>query len=324
MHARVLGADTNSGIGCGELDASCIERMGALGPFGLSRVNAAGRRLRCFLETNERASLTTFFQKRHYGTWMHPASKCMHQLDHFIISRCDLKRFVDAGACTGRLVHSDHYALQCKMRICVKLRKKVVTTRDKIARLDFAPLQDQEWCKVLACDVLRRLRGHFIDGDTPPTPTPPPPTPPPPTSPQPSPSPSPPQPPFTPPSPATPSPSLPPQPPASPPPPPQPPSPPLRGPPPSPLPPPPLVPPSYSEVASALQAVAIDSLPAKMRVQPGWFAANASQMRTCIDEGSAMQLTTRSIRTPRTPHGLGWLLLALRFSRLSAVASRNG
>ena len=100
-HARpgdiiLFGADTNSSMGFCELHASAhtAEHSGALGPFGLPRVNAAGRRLRCFLETNELASLTTFFQKRFYGTWMHPASKGMHQLDHFIISRRDLKRFV--------------------------------------------------------------------------------------------------------------------------------------------------------------------------------------------------------------------------------------
>lgn len=111
----LIGSDANASIGRDTLVAT-PERDSAglgeaVGPHGLDRINASNRRLRSFLETEELASLASFFHKPYYGTWQHPCSKDMHQLDHFLISRCDLQRFTDAGSVNGQLIGSDHRAL---------------------------------------------------------------------------------------------------------------------------------------------------------------------------------------------------------------------
>ena len=129
-HARagdviIIGTDANASIGCGDGDASGHAReyagAGAVGPCGLQQLNASGRRLRCFLETNELASLTTFFEKKYYGTWMHPRSKRMYQLDHFLVSQRDAaiargsstQAHAQVGFYTATITHS---RARCELR----------------------------------------------------------------------------------------------------------------------------------------------------------------------------------------------------------------
>ena len=105
----IIGTDANASIGRGRLDGSCNDtRAGGVGPHGLVHINETGRRMRSFLETHALASLASFFRKKHYGTWQHPRSKMMHQLDHILVSRDELKRFRDAGSLPGQLLGSDH------------------------------------------------------------------------------------------------------------------------------------------------------------------------------------------------------------------------
>ena len=104
-------------------------------------MNASGRQLRTFLETQKLASLASFFNKKYYGTWQHPRSKSMYQLDHILVTRSDLMRFTDAGSVSGQLVGSDHRALRCKMRIrCTLGRSAKPAPRSLLARLDHAYL----------------------------------------------------------------------------------------------------------------------------------------------------------------------------------------
>ena len=131
---------------------------GAVGPFGLPHVNASGRRLKAFLELNELASLTSFYRKPRYGTWLHPRSKLPHQLDHIITLQSDRKRFTDAGAWSGQLIDSDHRAVGCKLRLAVRLQRKKADARSKLARLDFSPLSDESTRQAFAAHVLQRVR----------------------------------------------------------------------------------------------------------------------------------------------------------------------
>jgi hypothetical protein len=76
---------------CIDANASMGSRTHAkdrvLGPFGLQRVNAAVRSLYDHLDAKEISSAATFFPKAVYGSWRHPHSKQIHQLDHLLISR---------------------------------------------------------------------------------------------------------------------------------------------------------------------------------------------------------------------------------------------
>ena len=136
----IIGTDSNASIGRGCLDGSCSDdRVGAVGPHGLAHINNSGRRLRSFIETHALASLASFYRKRHYGTWQHPRSKLMHQLDQMLVSRSELKRFSDAGSLSGQLINSDHRAIGCKLRIAIQLQRKraEVSARSKLSRLDY-------------------------------------------------------------------------------------------------------------------------------------------------------------------------------------------
>ena len=112
------------------------------GPFGLSHVNAAGRRMRTFLSTNDLIATSTHFKKRNYGTWQHPRSGKMHQIDHIITARSSFKCFSDTGI-TAPILDSDHRAVRCKLRLACRLRKKS-DLRSKMTCLDYQKLNDEE------------------------------------------------------------------------------------------------------------------------------------------------------------------------------------
>lgn len=114
-------ADANASLGRGSLggEAGWAQGGGATGPFGLDHANAAGRRLRTFLELRGLTSLASHFHKPFYGTWQHPGSRQQHQLDHIFTAGRDCKRFKDAGAGAGQLIDSDHALVSCKMRLVV-------------------------------------------------------------------------------------------------------------------------------------------------------------------------------------------------------------
>ena len=118
-YVLVMFADCNASVGRASAGDSC----GAVGPHGLDHVNAAGRRLRSFMELHELAALTTFKRKRWYGTWQHPRSRLQHQIDHIIVLQCDVKRFTDAACMAGQLIDSDHRAVGCMLKICVHLAR---------------------------------------------------------------------------------------------------------------------------------------------------------------------------------------------------------
>ena len=132
----VICTDTNSSMGVSSDEKS------PFGPFGLSHVNAAGRRMRTFLSTNDLIATSTHFKKRNYGTWQHPRSGKMHQIDHIITARSSFKCFSDTGI-TAPILDSDHRAVRCKLRLACRLRKKS-DLRSKMTCLDYQKLNDEE------------------------------------------------------------------------------------------------------------------------------------------------------------------------------------
>ena len=133
-------------IGCGDFggkDGGGDSQRGAVGPHGIDHVNAAGRRLRSFMESHALCSLTSFFPKKAYGTWVHPRSRLPHQLDHVLVTRSDRRRFVDAAACPFQLISSDHRAVGCKLRFRVQMQRRA-DPRSKMLKLDYSPLQARD------------------------------------------------------------------------------------------------------------------------------------------------------------------------------------
>ena len=81
------------------------------------------------------------FQKKSYGTWIHPRSKFPHQLDHIIKNKDKLCTITDVGV-TESMVDSDHRALKCKFRLQMKLAKR--PPPPPLCNLNLAKLQSQE------------------------------------------------------------------------------------------------------------------------------------------------------------------------------------
>ena len=119
----VIGSDTNSSMGCSN-DNTC------LGTFGISYVNEYGRRFASYLAINNLIEATTCFRKKSYGTWIHPRSKNVHQIDHFLTESNTICRISDAGVTTP-LLDSDHRL------------KKITTQRKRLALLDYTALSDE-------------------------------------------------------------------------------------------------------------------------------------------------------------------------------------
>ncbi len=95
-----------------------------LGPYGIERVNSAGRSLCDHLNAKGMCSAASFFSKLIHCSWRHPRSKKLHQLDHLLIPRDDLCRVRDACIWNKLTVESDHAPLQMKLRIARNLSKQ--------------------------------------------------------------------------------------------------------------------------------------------------------------------------------------------------------
>ena len=160
----IFGSDCNASVGRGEADSDAPWRFGALGPHGLEHTNDQGKRLRCFMELHSLASTASFFKKPSYGTWMHPSSHRIHQLDHIMVSRADVRRLVDAGSCRGQLIDSDHRAVHCKVRVRAKFRRPKAADRAKLTRIDYTSLDEPKAREAFARAVLDKLN---ISTDTP-------------------------------------------------------------------------------------------------------------------------------------------------------------
>ncbi len=113
---------------CIDVNASMGSRTHAkdqvLGPYGIVRVNSAGRALHDHLHAKGVCSSAFFSPKPTHGSWRHPRSKQLHQLDHLLISRSDLCKVRDSGIWNKHTVESDHAPLQMKLRLARNLSKQ--------------------------------------------------------------------------------------------------------------------------------------------------------------------------------------------------------
>ena len=111
-----------------------------LGCFRLNHTNESGLRFLTYLTINDLKVATTSFKKKHYAAWIHPQSKKLHQIDHFIVNREMFHRFIDAR-CTPQLLDSDHYAIFMKLSIMKRLKKNT-KTRSGMLNLDYSILNN--------------------------------------------------------------------------------------------------------------------------------------------------------------------------------------
>ena len=139
-----------------------------LGCFGLNHTNESGLRFLTYLAINNLKVATTSFEKKHYATWIHPRSKKLHQIDHFIVNRKMFHRVIDAGL-TPQLLDSDHYAIFMKLRIMKRLKKNT-QTRSRMLNLDYSIINNPQnrinFCEEVLNNILTYLGNlnHSLDG----------------------------------------------------------------------------------------------------------------------------------------------------------------
>ena len=148
----IIGTDSNSSIGTVSHNDNL---RGPVGQFGLPHVNTAGRRLRTYLATNNLLAASTYFKKRNYGTWQHPRSKLLHQIDHFLVSESSFKCVMDCGI-TEPILYSDHRAIKCRLRVMCRLKKKT-DLRQKLLRFDHSMLRDDNVSAAFCEEVLNNV-----------------------------------------------------------------------------------------------------------------------------------------------------------------------
>ena len=160
----LIGCDTNSSMGTRTSPReSAVGNMCSVGCHGISHVNESGRRFLSYLELNNLVTLTTYFQKKNYGTWMHPRSKNLHQIDHFLTRKTDFHRFKDAGV-TSPLLDSDHRAIQCRLKVVCFLKKEV-TPRSKMLHLDHSKLQQDDEQLAFCKNVINELKSTDTESE---------------------------------------------------------------------------------------------------------------------------------------------------------------
>ena len=147
----LIGTDSNASIGTKSDTDSYEEGYTPVGTCGIDHTNKSGRRFRNFLAVNNLIAASTCFEKKNYGTWQHPRSKKLHQLDHFIVSRDSFKCVLDAGI-TAPIVNSDHRAIKCKFRLQLKMKKKT-DARSKLVQLDYSKLKDTDTARMFCNQV---------------------------------------------------------------------------------------------------------------------------------------------------------------------------
>ena len=79
-------------------------------------------------------------------------SKLPHQIDHVLVHKDYFYRFTDCGVSTP-LVHSDHQAVMCKVRLIARFKVKV-SIRQKMIKLDSNPLSNIEAAREFAQNVI--------------------------------------------------------------------------------------------------------------------------------------------------------------------------
>ena len=112
-----------------------------LGCFGLNHTHESGLRFSTYLTINNPKVATTF-KKKHYAKWIHPRSKKLHQIYHFIVNCQMFHRVIGAGL-TPHPLGSDHYAIFMKLHIMKRLKKNI-QTRSRILNLDYSILSNPQ------------------------------------------------------------------------------------------------------------------------------------------------------------------------------------
>ena len=133
-----------------------------MGIHGLKeKTNTNGDKLRQFCLLNDLVIQGTRFPHReiHKGTWVHPASKVRHQIDHIITNRRFRSAIEDVRVCRGAYIGSDHLMVLAK----AKLHSLRHSKSQKIDMWSFCRMNPDQ-CHEYEAAVAGALREEVPDG----------------------------------------------------------------------------------------------------------------------------------------------------------------
>ena len=90
---------------------------GVLGKHGIGVCNLAGEDLLQFCETNQLSVMNSFFEKKYYGTWTHPATRVCHLIDFVIMRTSQRNCCMDVQVMQGASCWTDHHMVRARVRI---------------------------------------------------------------------------------------------------------------------------------------------------------------------------------------------------------------
>ena len=136
----LVGADCNAKLGVRDVHEPKVNSP--CGPFGNRTCNDAGKEMKKVVMMQSMVSAATFFRRppRGHGTWVHPRDDTLSQIDHFFVGRHDLRRVTQCKRWSRLMVDSDHAALILVLRVNVKFKRRVPSTRVVLARKCYAGL----------------------------------------------------------------------------------------------------------------------------------------------------------------------------------------
>lgn len=152
----VIGADINASCGTNKandkyfMDKDTIQRP--VGAHGIAWVNKEGEQMLTFCGLNNLCMPKSFFQKKFAtrGTWMHPRSNKMYEIDQFLMKRGDLKRVVDCGTSQSNSLYSDHTAIFIKIRLAKGLQAH---KKPKVKRFSRDRLKNEDTLNAFLAEV---------------------------------------------------------------------------------------------------------------------------------------------------------------------------
>jgi len=115
---------------------------GVLGKHGIGVRNSAGEDLLQFCGINQLSVMNSFFEKRYYGTWIHPGTRISHMIDFVLMKTSQRISCMDVQVMRGATCWTDHYMVRCRVRVSLscstsKQKRPLPFAIHKFSRPDF-------------------------------------------------------------------------------------------------------------------------------------------------------------------------------------------
>ena len=148
------------------VNSSCDKSLSdVVGPHGIGQCNAAGEDLLVFCNVNRLSVMNTWFRKKFYGTWMHPATKEVHLIDYVVVRADQRSEWHDVQVMRGANCWSEHSMVRGKFSYEVGHKKFYPVASARYRPIAVARLRDDKVSKAFSEKVSDLLPAEAVDVD---------------------------------------------------------------------------------------------------------------------------------------------------------------